>query len=61
MSAEPHVDDIFYISIVLVICNAAQINRNIIPLLPKYIFRHIHYLKDRFPLFFPSPDLFGIL
>lgn len=60
MSPEPHVDDLSYTARVIVVCNAAKLNPNIIPLLPKYIFRHVHYLGDKYPSYLPPFDFFGI-
>ena len=54
IAIEAKVTDIHYISFLIVICSAAEINPNILSLLPSYTYRHYCYLKDKYPLFFPQ-------
>eukprot|EP01119_Soliformovum_irregulare_P018108 TRINITY_DN5496_c0_g1_i3.p1 TRINITY_DN5496_c0_g1~~TRINITY_DN5496_c0_g1_i3.p1 ORF type:complete len:936 (-),score=298.92 TRINITY_DN5496_c0_g1_i3:291-2894(-) len=54
LTQEYHPDDVYFIGVLIVILNASTINKSILALLPKYIFRHTHYLKDKYPSYFPD-------
>eukprot|EP01156_Anaeramoeba_ignava_P006570 Anaeramoba_ignava/a349005_13.p1 GENE.a349005_13~~a349005_13.p1 ORF type:complete len:513 (+),score=154.33 a349005_13:820-2358(+) len=52
MVHEPNPDDIFYVSLLVLVLNAASMNSKILQLLPEYIFRHYSFLKDKYPEYF---------
>lgn len=56
---EANVNDIYYIAKLIVTCSACEKNPHILSLLPKHTERHYRYLKDKFPLYFPSSLPFG--
>ena len=43
----------------VVLLNSAKFNRTILALLPSYCRTHYHFLKDRFPDYFPDLDWEG--
>eukprot|EP00026_Physarum_polycephalum_P002165 Phypoly_transcript_02170.p1 GENE.Phypoly_transcript_02170~~Phypoly_transcript_02170.p1 ORF type:complete len:966 (+),score=91.89 Phypoly_transcript_02170:35-2932(+) len=60
ISVEPNMDDLSYNCMMVVLLNSAKFNRTILALLPPYCRTHYHFLKDRFPDYFPDLDWEGI-
>eukprot|EP00002_Diphylleia_rotans_P012220 TRINITY_DN238_c0_g6_i1.p1 TRINITY_DN238_c0_g6~~TRINITY_DN238_c0_g6_i1.p1 ORF type:complete len:921 (-),score=202.65 TRINITY_DN238_c0_g6_i1:2125-4887(-) len=57
LTQEPKVDDAVYTATLIMYMNASESNPNILPLLPKYAFRHYDYLREQYPDLFPALKL----
>eukprot|EP00743_Colponemidia_sp_Colp-15_P009133 GILK01009963.1.p1 GENE.GILK01009963.1~~GILK01009963.1.p1 ORF type:complete len:958 (+),score=186.87 GILK01009963.1:38-2911(+) len=57
LAVENDWEDKCYIATVIFISNAAVSNPRIISLLPPYMSRHLHFLRDRFPSLVPKLEL----
>ena len=56
-TAEPKVDDPFYMAILILILNASSISSSLVEMFPPFISRHHQYLKELHPEYIPELDL----